>query len=108
MLLRKKNRSCSNKGQLTNDNCNQEKLKFYNYKLVKSIFNYGKAAIYAGLWTGRYENPDNELFEKIFNETLDEFDRYEYLGNLKSEDFRKAALKLYEKVSYPNYDFQLG
>jgi hypothetical protein len=83
-------------------------LKFYNYKLVKSIFNYGKAAIYAGLWTGRYENPDNELFEKIFNETLDEFDRYEYLGNLKSEDFRKAALKLYEKVSYPNYDFQLG
>lgn len=85
---------------MTNDNCNQEKLKFYNYKLVKSIFNYGKAAIYAFLWNNRYENSEKELFEKIFLETLNEYDNYQYLGNFKSEDFRTAALNLYAKVIF--------
>jgi hypothetical protein len=34
--------------------CFEKQLNFHNYKLVKSLFNYGKAAIYAGLWYNRY------------------------------------------------------
>ena len=38
--------------------CYQDQLNFYNYKLVKSIFNFGKASIYAGLWINRYVRID--------------------------------------------------
>lgn len=34
--------------------CFKDQLDFHNYKLVKSIFNFGKASIYAGLWVQRY------------------------------------------------------
>ena len=34
--------------------CYQQLIEFYSYKLVKSIFNYGKISIYAGLWVKRF------------------------------------------------------
>ena len=42
--------------------CFKKQLDFHNYKLVKSIFNFGKSAIYAGLWSFRNVRL-NDLFE---------------------------------------------
>ena len=36
------------------EECLKEVMEFYSYKLIKSVFNYGKLAIYAGLWNTRY------------------------------------------------------
>lgn len=33
--------------------CLNQMMEFYSYKLIKSVFNYGKTAIYAGLWATR-------------------------------------------------------
>jgi hypothetical protein len=34
--------------------CQKKYLEFYSYKLVKSIFNFAKVSIFAGLWASRY------------------------------------------------------
>ena len=36
--------------------CVNDLMKFYSYKMIKSVFNYGKLAIYAGLWATRHVN----------------------------------------------------
>ena len=41
--------------------CYKDQLNFYNYKLVKSVFNFGKASIYSGLWINRYVREKERL-----------------------------------------------
>jgi len=36
------------------DECLEKYMKFHSYKVVKSLFNYAKTAIFAGLWVNRY------------------------------------------------------
>lgn len=34
--------------------CLNQMMQFYSYKYIKSVFNFGKSAIYAGLWATRF------------------------------------------------------
>lgn len=38
------------------EKCINDLMIFYSYKMIKSVFNYGKTAIYAGLWATRHVN----------------------------------------------------
>ena len=38
------------------EECINDLMNFYSYKMIKSVFNYGKTAIYAGLWATRHVN----------------------------------------------------
>ena len=38
------------------NNCLKTYMEFYSYKLVRSMFNFAKTSVYAGLWVNRYVN----------------------------------------------------
>jgi hypothetical protein len=63
--------------------CLGKQVEYFNYKLVRSIFNFGKSAIYHGIWINRNEKADKTLFERVLNETLKEYElNMNLTGNL--------------------------
>jgi hypothetical protein len=77
--------------------CLREYMEFYSYKLVNSMFNYGKVAIYAGLWASRYEQPDLDLFKNVFIRNLELYNSTALLGSIPFEDLNKTASFVFAK-----------
>ncbi|CAF0705604.1 unnamed protein product [Brachionus calyciflorus] len=78
--------------------CVKEYMEFYSYKMVKSVFNFAKIAVYAGLWNSRNEKPDPQLFERIFQETLQNYNDSSILGNVEYDLLNRTATQLYERL----------
>ncbi|RNA11134.1 hypothetical protein BpHYR1_009948 [Brachionus plicatilis] len=78
--------------------CIQAYAEFYNYRMVKSVFNFAKVSVYAGLWNSRYEKADPMLFERVFMNTLNQYNDPAILGKLSFETLNKTALYLYERL----------
>lgn len=80
--------------------CLKAYIEFYSYKLVKSMFNFAKTSVYAGLWVNRYEYSDDNLFGNIINETLAKYNNSDILGTLKFEDLNQTVRYVYEQLKY--------
>ncbi len=65
---------CFNLNETLKEDCLKEGMEFYSYKRIKSVFNYGKTAIYAGLWNTRYVRFNEESYLLFYSfESLFEF-----------------------------------
>ncbi len=53
ILLFLKRDSCDDLEDKTKRECLSEYMEFYTYKVIKSMFNLGRASIYVGLWATR-------------------------------------------------------
>ena len=80
--------------------CLKQYMEFYSYKLVKSMFNFAKTSVYAGLWANRYESADELLFERVFNETLANYNKPEILGSLSFEDLAQTSQYIFDQLKY--------
>jgi len=87
---------------LTNVNeisaCKKQHLEFYSFRMIKSMFNFAKVSIFAGLWVERYEKANEQLFERIFHETLLSYDNSAVLGTLKFEQLNESATYIYDQL----------
>ena len=82
---------CSDKLGDERKACLDQLIEYHSYKLVKSLFNFGKASIYNGLWRLRYEHAEPDLFDQIFNSTLERYNDPAYLGALSYAQLFKLA-----------------
>lgn len=89
--------------------CLEKQVEYFNYKLVRSIFNFGKSAIYNGIWTNRYEKADKGLFERILNETLREYEsNADSTGNLDYKTLEALVRGFYSNISdYSNGNIEV-
>jgi hypothetical protein len=61
------------KGELNDqdkNSCLKAYMEFYSYKLVKSMFNFAKTSVYAGLWASRYVRIIVLKIEKNYVQTI--------------------------------------
>lgn len=80
------------------DECLTAMMEFYSYKMIKGIFNYGKTAIYAGLWNNRYEKADPELFKDVFDAVLKQYNSTSVLGGLDYDQLNTTASFIFEQL----------
>jgi hypothetical protein len=55
------------------NDCLSKQIYFHSYKVIKGIFNYGKTAIYAGLWASRYVRKIICIYLKFLDKKLFNF-----------------------------------
>lgn len=89
---------CSELQPNLQEECLNDLMEFYSYKMIKGIFNYGKTAIYAGLWVSRYEKPDDDLFENVFNSILNQYNDEKLLGGIEFSQLNSTTRSIYEQL----------
>lgn len=99
--------NCVEKCDNSDLECQKKLLNFYSYKLVKSIYNYGKTAIYAGLWNKRYEKAEKDLFETVLNDTIGAYKTTDYLGSFDPNEFSSLVYNFYSNFKSEVSDSQV-
>jgi hypothetical protein len=82
------------------DKCFEKQLNYLNYRLVKSVFNIGKSAIYAGMWLERFKNPDPDLFKNVFYDILTDYNESNLIGVINYSKFYNLAENINSKIIY--------
>lgn len=84
--------------ELEVESCYVNYMEYYNYKFVKSMVNFGKMSVYAGIWAIRYEKADTELYDRVFTRLLAQYNNPAILGNVKFDEFNQTATFIYRAL----------
>jgi hypothetical protein len=90
---------CFELEEVERSGCLETQLNYFTYRLVKSVYNYGKLAIYAGVWVNRYyKQRDETLFKKTFYDILASYNQSNFMGQIDYAKFNILAENILSKV----------